>query len=62
MKQLVNDLLSKEMSRKEFLSTVGLGIISIIGFSSLIKLLDGKTYKSQSAGYGSSSYGGQKTS
>ncbi len=58
MQKIVNDLLSKEMSRKEFLSTVGVGLISVLGFSSLVKMLgNSKSYKQQTSGYGSTSYG-----
>ena len=35
----VDQLMAREMTRKQFLVTVGLGIIGIFGFSSLIGLL-----------------------
>ncbi len=61
MQKNVSDLLHKKMSRKEFLATLGLGLVSILGFSNLLKMLDGgKSTKIQSGGYGSSSYGGDK--
>jgi hypothetical protein len=60
----VNTLLQKEMSRKEFLATLGLAGASVLGFSSIIKLLTGKSLQSQlgttqksSYGYGGSAYG-----
>lgn len=60
----VNTLLQKEMTRKEFLATLGLASASILGFSSIIKLLTGKSLHTQLAppsrshyGYGSSPYG-----
>lgn len=53
-------LLQKEMSRKEFLTTVAFGLATIIGLSALLQLL-GKQNPWQPAqrGYGSSSYGGK---
>lgn len=62
MRQL-NNLMQKEMSRKEFIATLGLGIASILGFSSILKMLFGKgeqQNQSNSFGYGGSAYGGQK--
>jgi hypothetical protein len=55
-------LLQKEMSRKEFLITLGLGIASILGFSHIIHLFTGKSlenhlHKSSSDGYSSGGYG-----
>jgi hypothetical protein len=35
----VDQLLAREMTRKQFLVTVGLGIVGIFGFSSLIGML-----------------------
>jgi Trp operon repressor len=62
--QQLNNLMQKEMSRKEFIATLGLGIASVLGFSSILKLLFGKGQQTQniSAGYGSSAYGGNKRS
>jgi hypothetical protein len=65
MQRNINELLQRKMSRKEFLATVGLGLVSIFGFSNLINLLDaGKntSAKKQNNGYGSSPYGGNKSS
>lgn len=50
-------ILQKEMSRKEFLVMVGLGLATLVGLSSLLQML-GKRNPWQSSGYGSSSYGG----
>jgi hypothetical protein len=61
MTQHLDSLLQKEMSRKEFLLTMGLAVGSILGFSQIIHLLTGKTLSSHSSrsssGYGSSPYG-----
>lgn len=50
--------MQKEMTRKEFLATMGFGLASVLGFSSIIGLLSGKSYKHVNSGYGSSLYGG----
>lgn len=64
MKQQVDALIQKEMTRKEFLTTVGFGVVSIMGFSSILKLLTGKGHEfrrtTTTAGYSSSAYGGGK--
>lgn len=63
MNQHLNNLMQKEMTRKEFMATLGFGLASIMGFSSIIKLLTGKSFGShtqQNGGYGSTVYGGGK--
>lgn len=64
MNQL-NNLMQKEMTRKEFLTTMGFGVASVLGFSSVLKLLFGKGeqhfHGNASMGYGSSVYGGLPT-
>jgi hypothetical protein len=57
----LNELMDKEMSRKEFLATVGFGIASIMGLSTIIKFLTGKKQQ-QVSGYGGGAYGGAKRS
>lgn len=59
MKQQLNTLMQKEVSRKEFLSMSGLALVSIFGLGSIIKLLNGQSILSNkvSSGYGSSPYG-----
>ncbi|HYH75086.1 MAG TPA: hypothetical protein VD735_03945 [Candidatus Saccharimonadales bacterium] len=61
----LNDLMQREMTRKEFLATMGFGVATIFGFSSLIGLLTGKSVnnpfqQANSMGYGSGAYGGRK--
>jgi hypothetical protein len=55
--------MQREVTRKEFLATVGFGVASIFGFSTLIHLLTGKSFgvHHSGMGYGSSSYGGAKS-
>ena len=59
MNKPIDELLQKEMDRKEFLSVVGFGLASLVGLSSVLELL-GKTKpntKESSSGYGMSAYG-----
>ncbi len=64
MGQQVNNLLQKEVSRKEFLGMSGLAVASIFGFGTVVKLLTGKSISSKhfTAGYGALPYGGKKES
>jgi hypothetical protein len=60
MQKQVNSLLQKEMTRKEFMATLGFGMASVMGFSTIIRMLSGKPlshHKSLSGGYGSNPYG-----
>ncbi len=63
MYKQVDELLQKEMSRQDFLKTVGVGLLAVFGFSSVFKMLNGMSghggnHKVANAGYGSSPYGG----
>lgn len=61
MKNEIDSLLQKEMDRKDFLKHVGLGFVALTGIAALIKTLNGVGQPNrQSAGYGSSTYGGSK--
>jgi len=55
----LHELMQKEMSRKEFLATIGFGVASIFGLSTILHML-GKGPKQADHGYGASSYGGNK--
>ena len=67
MKQL-EEVMSKEVTRKEFLTTLGFGVASILGFSGIMKFVFGRgstastSSKTSSLGYGSSAYGGGRES
>ena len=54
-------LLQQELTRKEFMATLGMGVVSILGFSSIIHFLTGHKGRAlagqERSGYGSSSYG-----
>lgn len=60
MNKNIEALTQKEMTRKEFLMTVGFGILSIAGLSSLVKIFLGHHPLTGqiSNGYGSNPYGG----
>lgn len=67
MTKHLNILLEKEMSRKEFLATLGFGVASMMGLSTILHMLTGKSLSSQlghqtahAGGYGASAYGGRK--
>ncbi|HEX8227317.1 MAG TPA: hypothetical protein VF572_05610 [Candidatus Saccharimonadales bacterium] len=69
MQKQVHGLLQKEMTRKEFMATVGFGAATVMGFTSIFRLFGGTipgngtdTKKQTSSGYGSSAYGGSKVS
>lgn len=53
---IIDDVLAKEMDRKEFLMHVGTGLLAVIGVSGVLKSLRGD--KHQATGYGASTYGG----
>jgi hypothetical protein len=62
MRDQIDALLSKEMSRKEFLQHIGSGFLILFGISGLLRALTQQHTPSrgQGTGYGSSAYGGAK--
>ena len=62
MKNELDSLLQKEMDRKSFLKHVAIGFAAMTGVAAAIKTLNGfgSNSRSQSLGYGSSTYGGSK--
>jgi Trp operon repressor len=61
--QKISDLMQKEMTRKEFLATLGFGVATIFGLSSLLQMLGKQNpFQQQTSqyGYGGGIYGGQK--
>ena len=65
MAKPIDRLMQKDMTRAEFLATLGLGAISIFGFSYIVEMLTGhnlhKNISSHSdLGYSSGDYGGSK--
>jgi len=62
MNQL-KSLMQKEMSRKEFLATLGFGVATVIGLSSLLNMLGKENpWQSNMQNYSTGSYGGNKRS
>lgn len=59
MKQQLDAIMQKEVSRKEFLGMSGLAVASVLGLGSILKLVNGQGLFSSKAsrGYGSSPYG-----
>lgn len=55
----IDHITKKEMSRKEFLAVVGLGMASIFGIANILRMLSNH-FTPVSHGYGSSKYGGNK--
>jgi len=60
----ISDLLQKDMTRKEFLATLGFGVATIFGFSAILKMLGKESpwEKHQTVGYGGGAYGGNHKS
>jgi hypothetical protein len=58
MNKHVDEMLQKEMSRKEFLATFGFGVASLFGLGTLLRIMGHDP--SARMGYGSSTYGGKK--
>jgi hypothetical protein len=61
MTKQVDAILAKEMSRKEFLATVGLGLTAAAGLTSIVNIFGGGRQAGTmqvDSGYGSSAYGG----
>ena len=68
IKQEFNTLLNKKMDRKDFLKVVGVSMVAMTGVGALLRTLNPSqsagriSSASSSQGYGSSAYGGSKTS
>jgi len=67
MAKPIDQLTQNEMSRKEFLPTLSLDLVSILSLSRIIELLSGYSLHNNlsnhasNLGYDSGSYGGTKT-
>lgn len=65
IKNLSQELLSKEMTRKQFLGHIAIGILTITGISAALNTMTGSSNKTsrsakpnnKSGGYGGSAYG-----
>jgi hypothetical protein len=40
--QKLSDLMQKDMTRKEFLATMGFGVATIFGFATILRLITGR--------------------
>lgn len=58
----VQTLLQKKMDRREFIKHVGIGFAALVGVSAVLRTMSSMGGNNQqSVGYGSSTYGGVKT-
>ena len=53
----LEQILNTNMTRKQFLATLGIGVVSLFGLSSIMGLLSEGESKKISRGYGAGSYG-----
>lgn len=53
----VDNLLAREMTRKEFLVTVGTAFLSVFGVSAFLGVFTGSTIRSNGSGFGSGYFG-----
>lgn len=57
MKKDLQQLLDKQVDRKDFLKHVGFGIVALTGVTALTKSLNGFGVKHQTSGFGAGAYG-----
>jgi len=60
MKKDLQQLLEKQVDRKDFLKHVGFGVIALTGVTALTRSLTGFGVKQQTAGFGAGTYGGNR--
>ena len=60
IKAQVSDLLNKQMDRQEFLRSVGVGLVTLVGLSTVLRFLSPEFRQNIDNGYGSSTYGGSE--
>ncbi len=59
----VDELLKQEVSRKDFLQYIGVGLVSLVGLGGVVKALNIDVFKPAQpivASYGGSAYGGRR--
>lgn len=59
-KKDLDNLLQKQMDRRDFLKHVAIGFVALTGVSAVIKTLSTLSGSKQTAGYGASVYGGNR--
>lgn len=67
LRKEIDTLLTTKMDRKDFLRSVAIGLVAITGLSTIIRMVAPTRTNKQAVsaapqGYGSSVYGGKKTS
>lgn len=62
MKKDIQQLLDKQVDRKDFLKHVVFGVVAMSGVAAVTKSLNGFGSKPQANGFGSGTYGGQHAS
>lgn len=60
--QVLDELLDKEMDRREFLAHAGAAALAVIGIAGILKSLSSMNSGQVSNGYGSGAYGGSANS
>lgn len=58
--RVLNELLEKEMDRREFLKHAGAAVIAVIGLAGALSAFKEIDHKQRVSGYGGSVYGGHK--
>ncbi|MDQ3159019.1 MAG: twin-arginine translocation signal domain-containing protein [bacterium] len=58
--KMLQDLLEKRLTRREFLTYVGAAIVAMTGIHTFLKTLTNQKEQSSSLGYSSGVYGGNK--
>jgi hypothetical protein len=56
-KRPLDNLLAKDMDRRDFLKFMGSAAVSLVGISAVIRGFSGLTHTKRESGYGSSAYG-----
>jgi hypothetical protein len=62
MNKRLNEIMSKEMTRKQFIGVLGAAILAVFGITSILDILSGnsKVEPVSKYGYGTGPYGGTK--
>jgi hypothetical protein len=60
LKQQLDTVLKKKVSRKEFLKHTGLGVVALSGVGTALRMLSSESHDTQTGGYGSAAYGGTR--
>lgn len=61
MKKDLQQLLDKQVDRKDFLKHLGFGLVALTGVATLTKSMNGFGVRQQTSGFGAGAYGGSGT-